>query len=118
MNTNEKIAKWLGLEKEKNIYPYPWEEYWVREHIIYKNLDFLHDRNQQKWIEDELIKRGWRIKIYICEQICEVKIWHNDDQIEVIGYDENSDLAFLEAVERLIVKDKYNLYTPLKDKTK
>jgi len=105
MNTNEKIAKWLGLQ-EKYITNFGIQ--WVinLEDSVPINLDFLHDRNQQGWIIDELIKRGWRIKIYICEQTCEVKIWHNDDQIEVIGDNEDLDLAFISAVEQLINQEE------------
>lgn len=105
MTTNEKIAKWLGFkkykcqdgmrawlhdEKEKNL----------------QDLDFLHDRNQQKWIIDELIKRGCRIKTTISEYGTKVHIWHNDYLWETVKKnDEIDDTAFISAVLELIEKE-------------
>ena len=72
MNTNEKelnnkIAVWLGMAifKKTGQIVYPDE---------YKGIipDFLHHRNQQKWIEDELVKREYYIKY---EYDPELRLW-------------------------------------------
>jgi hypothetical protein len=120
MTTNEKIAnkkisKWLGYEtfeiNENN------SSLSVIQNIgtglcarrpdgISVKLDFLHDRNQQKWIIDELIKRGYRIQIIHTEYGTSVNIWHNDDLTEYHKTNEMIDnSAFISAVEQLIDKE-------------
>lgn len=78
MNINEKFCLWLGFkyEDESFILKIPtgiwiarelpsgeWDIAFDTNNPKYIPLDFLHDRNQQKWIIDELIKKGYRIKI-------------------------------------------------------
>ena len=106
MNTNEKIAKLLGIEDEL-IYRSNGE-------IFYKEikLDFLHDRNQQKWIEDKLIKLGYGI-IYEYYLDKNPKYWfveifdsaYPDSESIVFKTNESKDLAFISAVEQLIDKE-------------
>jgi hypothetical protein len=101
MTTNEKIAIWLGLKHD-------WKKIWIhpngKDFII---LDFLHDRNQQKWIIDELIKRGYRIQITYTEYGTSANIWHNDNQTEFHkSNDKIDDSAFIECVLELIEKEK------------
>lgn len=57
LSINSKIAKWLGFKNIRNI-KFPDLGLCIVDGIVPIQLDFLHDRNQQKWIEDELQKRG------------------------------------------------------------
>jgi len=100
MNTNEKIAKWLGIN-------YPLKDHvWVdgADYI----LDFLHDRNQQRWMIDEIIKRGYGIEIVYLLTSKEWNIAIYDCHMEdVVGiYKKDLDSALFEAVEQLIDKTK------------
>ena len=120
MNTNEKIAKWLGLELRECWVGY--EKYYFKNGkplIWEKDLDFLHDRNQQKWIEDKLIELGYRIDYCFEEKGTHWEIiiakeenanWYDLDYIDNTIYigikNESKDLAFIQAVEQLIDKEK------------
>ena len=115
MNTNEKIATWLGMKKlTKNAY-----ERKIDGGYKYYFLDFLHDRNQQKWIEDKLIELGYRIDYCFEEKGTHWEIiiakeenanWYDLDYIDNTIYigikNESKDLAFIQAVEQLIDKEK------------
>jgi hypothetical protein len=114
MNTNEKIAdlneriaKWIGVER-KNVLGYGYF-YFVKtgESTHFYTIDFLHDRNQQKLIEDKLIELGYELT---CEYWQGTKQWTFDiyDINQELGHgtNESKDLAFLEAVEQLIDKEK------------
>ena len=103
MNTNEKIATWLGMKKlTKNAY-----ERKIDGGYKYYFLDFLHDRNQQGWIEDKLIELGYELT---CEYWQGTKQWtfdiYNINQELGHGVNESKDLAFIQAVEQLIDKEK------------
>jgi hypothetical protein len=118
MNTNEKIAKWLGLipNIKDDIIIY-WEDKWgVRWYskpigsFRRYNLDFLHDRNQQKWIIDELKKRGYVLVFIIDSKGAECLIYGEPDKSntkELLHKTSNKDedLAFISAVEQLIDKE-------------
>ena len=105
MTTNEKISSDINIKianwlKHEHIY----EEIWMNP-ITYQNywIDFLHDRNQQVWIIDELVKRGYRVDIYFSEHGADVRIWHNDSHVDIsITSDKIDDSAFLNAVEQII----------------
>ena len=105
MNTNEKIAKWLGLETEKDPLTEHLRTRYKALEFVY--IDFIHDRNQQKWIKDKLkeLKYMWvadfngiRYSFIILERTsmtrCEIVRNENKDE----------DLAFIQAVEQLIDK--------------
>ena len=114
MNTNEKIATWLGMKKlTKNAY-----ERKIDGGYKYYFLDFLHDRNQQGWIEDKLIELGYRIDYCFEEKGTHWEIiiakeenanWYDLDYIDNTIYigikNESKDLAFIQAVEQLIDKE-------------
>jgi hypothetical protein len=108
MNTNEKIAKWLGwiseMEINQGVVCIADKDI---KNAIEVELDFLHDRNQQKWIKDKLkeLKYMWvadfngiRYSFIILERTsmtrCEIVRNENKDE----------DLAFIQAVEQLINK--------------
>jgi len=106
MNTNEKIATWLGMKKlTKNAY-----ERKIDGGYKYYFLDFLHDRNQQKWIEDKLIEGGDGIiySYYLDKKYWFVEIFDSaypDSASKVWKTNESKDLAFIQAVEQLIDKE-------------
>ena len=117
MNTNEKIAKWLGLETEKDPLTEHLRTRYKALEFVY--IDFLHDRNQQKWIEDKLIELGYRIDYCFEEKGTHWEIiiakeenanWYDLDYIDNTIYigikNESKDLAFIQAVEQLIDKEK------------
>ncbi len=98
MNTNEidnKIGKWLFgdlYDPDSDI-----------------KIDFLRDRNQQKWIEDRLIELGYGIF-----EDCDIttKEWcieifdsaYPDSLYYASSKNKSKDLAFIQAVEQLIDK--------------
>jgi len=108
MNTNEKelnskIAVWLGMAifKKTGQIVYPDE---------YKGIipDFLHDRNQQKWIIDKLKKEGYAIETYTDLDTTEVTIWNPKeswDMPEDFIENKDEDVAFISAIEQLIDKE-------------
>jgi len=104
MNTNEKICKWLGLETEKDPLTEHLRTRYKALEFVY--IDFLHDRNQQKWIEDKLKEDGWRISYLITVNgnwaIVIFKTWKIR---EIYKCNESKDLAFIQAVEQLIDKE-------------
>ena len=103
MNTNEKIATWLGMKKlTKNAY-----ERKIDGGYKYYFLDFLHDRNQQKWIIDEIIKRGYGIEMTYLLKVKEWSVNIYDIYLHDVAAfcDKDLDLAFLEAIEQLIDKE-------------
>jgi len=70
-------------------------------------IDFIHDRNQQKWIIDELVKRGYSIEIYYSKRGMEVRIWGDDSYLEFCEEKEKlDDSNLISAVEQLIDKEK------------
>jgi hypothetical protein len=113
MTTNEKnliIANWLKLE----VIRMPLNADFL---VIYKDnkriiLDFAGDRNQQKWIEDELIKKGYMV-VKVLEKenafvrLAKVKqdIKNFFESIEKENDKPNLDTAFIEAVLELIEKE-------------
>jgi len=109
MNTNEKIvnqkiAEWLKVIS--HIYgEYEVLYYYKNYHPVTK-FDFIHDRNQQKWIEDKLKEDGWRISYLITVNgnwaIVIFKTWKIR---EIYKCNESKDLAFIQAVEQLIDKE-------------
>jgi Uri superfamily endonuclease len=117
MTTNEKIAKWLGVKKHKWISSEGESYSYINENIdkesselrIVEYLDFLHDRNQQKWIIDELKKRGWIIKIHITDKRTWVSIYKLEGMGEKIveygGSEPDDGEALIQAVEQLIDKE-------------
>ena len=121
MNTNEKIvnqkiAEWLKVIS--HIYgEYEVLYYYKNYHPVTK-LDFIHDRNQQKWIEDKLIELGYRIDYCFEEKGTHWEIiiakeenanWYDLDYIDNTIYigikNESKDLAFIQAIEQLIDKE-------------
>ena len=107
MTTNEKIAKWLGLKfigkpYELEIYEGPKSNYKYA-----TQLDFLHDRNQQKWIEDRLEELGYTWisafngKYHFFTIMKRFRV--GDTLSKTRGDDE--DLTFIQAVEQLIDKE-------------
>ena len=111
MTTNETICKWLGFEKNiATIEEYYWR---VDENGIDDMIkpDFLHDRNQQKWIEDKLENEGYLITYTLTDvfHYSGVKrIWKivivGEPHSDIIKSNESKDLAFIQAVEQLIDK--------------
>jgi hypothetical protein len=128
METTEKILQFLGFrdKDESLILKTPngtnlarelpnggWDITLDRDNPNYIPLDFLHDRNQQKWIIDKLKKRGWRIitiidKNYACVDFIK---WYGTlaerDYEKISKENKISDLnlAFIQAVEQLIDKE-------------
>ena len=113
MNTNEKIATWLGMKKlTKNAY-----ERKIDGGYKYYFLDFLHDCNQQKWIEDKLEKEEYWIE-YLYNT--DAKIWlvfiHKNENmyrtdyhlIQIRTMNKERNLAFISAIEQLIDKENEN----------
>ena len=102
MKTNEKICKWLGMTEIKDERIYKRYNYYG-EIIFDDKIDFLHDRNQQKWIIDELKKRKYSIKIFITENYATAIIYRGGIG-EFRGLSELGDdgPAFIDAVEQLI----------------
>jgi hypothetical protein len=116
MNTNEKepnskIAKWLGIKKHKCVSSQGESYSYINENIDKESnenreveyLNFLHDRNQQKWIEDKLIELGYVI-VYQYVNIWMVTIINKKPLPFVYEKNESKDLAFISAVEQLIDK--------------
>lgn len=101
MNTNEKIAIWLGLVRHLAT---TLENYWWRGDDLIQ-LDFLHDRNQQKWIEDKLIEEGYELYYEHIKIKWMVEILKDKD-IFYQTISESKDLAFISAVEQLIDKEE------------
>jgi hypothetical protein len=106
MNTNEKIAIWLKLKCSKMPHPDGAIGLYLNEEgKKWQLIDFIHDRNQQKWIEDKLKEDGWRISYLITVNgnwaIVIFKTWKIR---EIYKCNESKDLAFIQAVEQLIDK--------------
>jgi hypothetical protein len=107
---NSQIAKWLGFEQKyiKNL-----GIQWVINLEDSKpiKLDFLHDRNQQKWIEDELIANDYEIEYgYVAKDDgwWEVGIFDSMPMgtINILQRNVSKDTAFIEAVLELIEKEE------------
>lgn len=108
---NKVIAEWLGLKDQ--IIPM---QYANGECIdVIENLDFLHDRNQQKWIIDELEKRNyWLIYTYSPSDktwVIQIHKVINEGRtdfrlIQVRKKNQSKDQAFIDAVIELIEKEK------------
>jgi len=106
MNTNEKIAKWLGMVRMNEMWCKPNEDETVSVYPKNYILDFLHDRNQQKWIEDKLIELGYGIMHdYIQSDNSHNFSLYIGQTVEYTGENESKDLAFISAVEQLINKE-------------
>ena len=104
MNTNEKICKWLGLETEKDPLTEHLRTRYKALEFVY--IDFLHDRNQQKWIWDKLMELGYIIISTTDMEGTDVVIYkknHKPNSERIFNKDE--DLAFIQAVEQLIDKE-------------
>jgi hypothetical protein len=100
MTTNEKIARWLGLET----FNAPLEDNIL---VVYKDnkritLDFAGDRNQQKWIIDELKKRGYTIAVVTDKEGTNVTIYREKECPDGIMYDYNETTSRKEEGEVLI----------------
>lgn len=98
MTTNEKIAIWLNHEhihEEIWMNPINHANYWI---------DFLHDRNQQKWIEDFLKKDGWAIGRFTNKLWKGTEIKKGNKKYQGDTYSDN-DGDFIQAVEQLIDKE-------------
>ena len=95
MKPEDKICEWLG----ENIAIKVNEEYFIGG----KKVNFLNDRNQQKWIEDKLIELGCDISYcyYSIEKIHSFVISDKHDEFYEIESKESKDIAFLQAVEQL-----------------
>jgi hypothetical protein len=111
MNTNEKICKWLKFKSAKVLgdYGIP-QPIWKKPDgtIVYNDIiDFLHNRNQQKWIEDKLIELGYEITTEVDQNGAKVTIWKVDDGWEIPEsiYDKSKDIALINAVLQLIEKE-------------
>jgi len=109
MNTNKKIAKWLGwiseMEINQGVVCIADKDI---KNAIEVELDFLHDRNQQKWIEDKLIELGYEIKINQDKEGTLVQIGKEPFRPIASGENKSKDLAFISAVEQLIDKTNEN----------
>lgn len=108
MNTNRIIAEWLGIERIKDgTYVY-WYYKKTGDHLPNDMLDFLNNRNQQKWIENELKKRGYAIEMYVIKDYARVTISPNRSpkEYEAFNGDGDLELAFIEAVLQLIKEEK------------
>jgi hypothetical protein len=108
MTTNETIAKWLELDgiisNDTVTLAYN------KERTGSYKLDFLHDRNQQKWIEDELIANDYEIEYgYVAKDDgwWEVGIFDSMpmETINILQRNVSKDTAFIEAVLELIEKE-------------
>ena len=77
-----------------------------------EEIDFLHDRNQQKWIEDKLIELGYYVYYYKEDIGWEIFIYNvnsnykKDVKIKITN--KSKDIAFLEAIEQLINQENEN----------
>ncbi|OGM08855.1 hypothetical protein A2Z67_02500 [Candidatus Woesebacteria bacterium RBG_13_36_22] len=121
MNTNEKIAKWVGVRKHRFV-GYLGETYcYINENIDKEShenreveyLDFLHDRNQQKWIEDKLIELGYGIN-YTYSQMWKKHFYNivpkEVDETNIHKYfkgesEISKSIALISAVKQLIDKE-------------
>ena len=121
MNTteiNQKIAEWLGIEKKLNPnWTTKMSNVFRQYNYFYNGIeiypDFLHDRNQQKWIEEKLEKEIYEIHYHYVNGNWEIElmIGHNiqnlvSTPIYITKIDKSKSLAFLQAVEELIQEDK------------
>jgi hypothetical protein len=120
MTTNEKIAKWLGCitfyinHASNSVIEKIGTGLFAKksENDTCFKVDFLHDRNQQKWIEDELIKKGYMV-VKVLEKenafvrLAKVKqdIKNFFESIEKENDKPDLDTAFIEAVMQLIDKE-------------
>jgi hypothetical protein len=105
MTTNEKIARWLGLET----FNAPLEDNIL---VVYKDnkritLDFAGDRNQQGWIEDKLIEEKFRIlyQYLLSEKKWIVVIDYENGKLGADKTNQSKDVAFIQAVEQIIDKE-------------
>jgi len=101
MNTNEKICIWMGYHKHKHA-----KELFINMELKpqYFKPDFIHDRNQQKWIRDELKKRGYKIIETESLTFNSILIFKGDESYSVAAKSNEKDLdiAFIEAIMQLI----------------
>jgi hypothetical protein len=114
MTTNEtkSIAEWLKLEIfEEERYIYKVERYDTHERFAKTKklikLDFLHDRNQQKWIIDKLKELGYTIETNENKISSYVAIFNTYVSIyeHYTGHKEYGGEALIQAVEQLIDKE-------------
>jgi hypothetical protein len=107
MNTNEKIAKWLGLKCKTMRHPDGYN-YLYLDDLRWEIIDFLHDRNQQKWIKDKLKELGytWLSSFNGKHYFFDIMRRWNINDLLTKGKNEDEDLAFISAVEQLIDKEK------------
>jgi hypothetical protein len=104
MTTNETISKWLGFTEVKGS---AYKCYSYNGQNVYENtLDFLHDRNQQKWIEDELIEKGYKIDYDYYYKSWHIGIQKDKYKIWFESENESKDTAFIECVLELIKKEE------------
>lgn len=107
---NKVIAEWLGIKKQSD---FMGREYWVRNNglIMWTEPDFLHDRNQQKWIEDELIEKGYGIlsQWFFLSEMWNIEIYSdlvNSYEITIDKSNKSKDQAFIDAVMELINQEE------------
>jgi hypothetical protein len=112
MTTNDKIAKWLGFRKKSDNEGHTYFIHNKYGQMIIYDFDFAGDRNQQKWIEDELIEEGYEFEYgYVAkdEGWWEVGIYDTMpmSKINILVKSKTSkDAALIEAVLELINKEE------------